>query len=70
MILLLNSDVHELRYNNSCFNFPDRKVFLAMWKDIPASNEVQKQFHCNFGSGKQYLLLMLYIPTISQLINY
>ena len=31
--------------------FSDRKVFLAMWKDIPASNEVQKQFHCAFGSG-------------------
>ncbi|XP_046842266.1 AP-1 complex subunit beta-1-like [Xenia sp. Carnegie-2017] len=28
----------------------DRKVFLAMWKDIPATNEVQKQFHCNFNS--------------------
>ncbi|XP_028391800.1 LOW QUALITY PROTEIN: AP-1 complex subunit beta-1-like [Dendronephthya gigantea] len=28
----------------------DRKVFLAMWKEIPASNEVQKQFHCNITS--------------------
>ena len=33
------------------FVFSDRKVFLAMWKDIPASNEVQKTIHCNVGSG-------------------
>lgn len=25
----------------------DRKVFLAMWKDIPSTNEVQKQLHSN-----------------------
>lgn len=45
-------------------DFPDRKVFLAMWKDIPATKEVQSHFHCNIGSGMYQVISILSFPNI------
>ena len=65
-VMFTNRDV----LSQLLFKFPDRKVFLAMWKDIPASNEVQKTFHCNVGSGKVFLCNVSKQQYSSQLPNF
>lgn len=46
--------------SSHCLSLIDRKVFLATWKDIPQTNEVQNQMQIpNLTSGKYLLCLFL-----------